>query len=187
MRVTAYFLFAFLGLTAITTQANAYWTSDIGDAGKASHASKHSRGVQVAHYAKAHRRGYTGVRWAGLSPSCRQAASQGGPCGCVAAEKLLGTSAHVVNGVNVWLANGWLAFPRMSPAPGTAAVWPGRHVEAVVAVNGDGTVTTDGPYGMRRVRTAGLIFVDPRGITINRRYAAVAHRPRWRHRHYAGA
>jgi hypothetical protein len=94
-----------------------------------------------------------------LSALCRQAASLGGPCGCVASEQLFGHSDR-----GLWAVSSWLAkFPRTSPAPGTAAVWPGRHVEAVVGVNGDGTVTTNGPYGVRRVSQRGLVFVDPGG------------------------
>ena len=177
-------ILAILGLTAFTLPAQAYWTSDLA-IGQAAHASKQHWGTHTANYARTHRMRYAGYG-NGLSQACRQAASMGGPCGCVAAEKLLGTSAHVVNGVNVWLANGWLAFPRTSPAPGTAAVWPGRHVEAVVAVNGDGTVTTDGPYGTRRVRIGSVVFVDPHGAA-RTRYAAVSYRHRYRHRHYAGA
>ena len=97
-----------------------------------------------------------------LSPSCRIARSQGGPCGCVAEEKIFGTSAHVLNGLNLWMARTWLAFPRATPAPGMAAVWGTHHVEAVVAVNGN-TVTTDGPYGRRNVSLAAVRIVDPHG------------------------
>lgn len=107
-------------------------------------------------------RGYSVASSGGLSGPCREAARLGGPCGCHTAETLLGTSAHVYHGINVWLANGWLAFQRVAPAPGTAAVWPGRHVAPVVAVNGDGTVTVEDYFGTRTVRMAGLIFVDPR-------------------------
>ena len=162
-------IFAIFGLLAISTSANAYWTSEVGNT-RPVHAVKQHWGHSVPRYAVAHERRFVG-HLGSLSYACRIAASMGGPCGCVAAEKLLGTSAHVVNGINVWQANGWLAFPRTAPAPGTAAVWPGRHVEAVIAVHGD-TVTVDGPYGIRQVRTRGLIFVDPHAV---------------RHKHYAGA
>jgi len=73
----------------------------------------------------------------------------------------LGTSAHVYHGINVWLANGWLAFRHVAPAPGMAAVWPGRHVAPIVAVDGN-TVTVADYFGTRTVRMAGLVFVDPR-------------------------
>jgi hypothetical protein len=112
----------------------------------------------------------------------------GGPCGCVASEKLFGHSVR-----ELWLARNWLQFPRASPGPGTAAVWPGRrHVEAVVASNGDGTVTTDGPYGTRRVSLRSVVIVDPHGSAVAGRgegHPARHHHAyawhRWRHRHYA--
>jgi hypothetical protein len=144
------------------------------------------RGRHVAHV--------VGIRTSGSLPGpCYLARRQGGPCGCVAEGIIFGRYDHVLNGMNLWLANAWLGFPRATPGPGTAAVWPGRHVEAVVANNGDGTVTTSGPYGQRRVRISSVVFVDPHGgyaghREARRRYAANAHRGwrRWR-RHYAGA
>lgn len=107
-----------------------------------------------------HVRVYTALR-ASLPAPCRVAASMGGPCGCWAAYVLLGRLEHVWRGINLWLADDWLRFPRVSPAPGTAAVWPHRHVAPVVAVNGDGTVTVRDSWATHRVRTAGLIFVQP--------------------------
>lgn len=97
-----------------------------------------------------------------LSAPCREAAREGGPCGCHTAEILLHTSEHVYHGINVWLANGWLAFRHVAAAPGTAAVWVNRHVAPVVAVDYQGgTVTVADYYGTHTAQMAGLIFVDP--------------------------
>lgn len=90
----------------------------------------------------------------------------GGPCGCWAAYTLLGKLDHVWRGINLWLADDWLKFPRTAPAPGTAAVWPHRHVAPVVAVNHDGTVTVKDSWAVHKVRMAGLIFVSPPGVEI---------------------
>jgi hypothetical protein len=96
-----------------------------------------------------------------LPGPCRTAASMGGPCGCWAAYTLLGRLDHVWRGINLWLANDWLRFPHVAAAPGTAAVWPGRHVAPVVGVNGDGTVTVRDSWATHKVRMAGLVFVQP--------------------------
>jgi len=96
-----------------------------------------------------------------LPGPCRTAAAMGGPCGCWAAYTLLGRLDHVWRGINLWLANDWLRFPHVEPAAGTAAVWPGRHVAPVVAVNRDGTVTIRDSWATHRVRMAGLVFVQP--------------------------
>lgn len=97
-----------------------------------------------------------------LPGPCRVAASMGGPCGCWAGYILLGRLDHVWKGVNLWLANDWLRFPRAQAAPGTAAVWPGRHVAPVVAgPHPDGTVTVRDSWAVHRVRMAGLVFVQP--------------------------
>jgi hypothetical protein len=93
----------------------------------------------------------------------------GGPCGCWAEYVLLGRLDHVWRGINMWLANDWLRFPRAAPAPGTAAVWPHRHVAPVVAVHNDRTgravaITTRESWGMRRVNLSGLIIVQPPGL-----------------------
>jgi hypothetical protein len=95
----------------------------------------------------------------GLSASCASAARQGGPCGCVVAERL--GLARNFRGHNLWLANDWLRFPRTVPHVGAVAVWPGRHVEIVTAVNG-GTVSTSGSVGFHSVPVSRLVFVDPR-------------------------
>ena len=94
-----------------------------------------------------------------LSPSCRQAAALGGPCGCWASEHFFGRSIRALWPVSAWLA----LFERTSPRPGVAAIWPGRHVAPVVAASGDGTVTVADSWGTHRVSTRGLIFVDPYG------------------------
>ena len=48
-------------------------------------------------------------------------------------------------------------------APGMAAIWPGRHVEIITAVHGDGTVSTTGSVGFSRVNVARLVVVNPHG------------------------
>jgi hypothetical protein len=101
-----------------------------------------------------------------LPAPCRVAASMGGPCGCWAAHILLDRVDHVWRGINLWLANDWLRFPHVAAAPGTAAVWPRRHVAPVVAVHNDRTgrpvaITTRESWGMRRVSLAGLVIVQP--------------------------
>jgi hypothetical protein len=102
------------------------------------------------------------IAFGGLSAPCREARREGGPCGCNTGERLLNTSAHIYHGINIWLADGWLAFRRTAAAPGMAAIWPHRHVAPIVAVNGDGTITVADYFGEHRVRMAGLVFVDPR-------------------------
>jgi hypothetical protein len=172
------------------TPAHAYpgsWTPQFPlETGYSSHTPRDrhfTRHRHIAHQRARHRHyGYSG----GLSGACQSARRQGGPCGCVAQEKIFGLSARLLNGINLWLARSWLGFPRTSPAAGMAAVWPGRHVEAVASVNGDGTVTTDGPYGLRRVRIGSVVFVNPHGSYAgyregHRRYV-YRHR---RYRHYA--
>lgn len=107
-----------------------------------------------------------GMATIGLSAECRKAAAQGGPCGCVAAENfglplLLKIGKRMVN---LKLAREWAVFPRTSPGPGAAAIWPWHHVEKVIAGSPDGPVTTVGPYGVRHMtagQAARLIFVQP--------------------------
>lgn len=99
-----------------------------------------------------------------LPSPCRTAASMGGPCGCWTDNVLevSGTLAHVWRGINLWLANDWLRFPHVPAEQATAAVWPGRHVAPIVAGSyRDGSVIVRDYWGTHRVRTAGLIFVDP--------------------------
>ena len=79
------------------------------------------------------------------------------PCGCTASMLEFG---KVIPGLPA--VSQWLRFPRTSPHIDAAAIWPGRHVEIVSAVNGDNTVDTKGSVGWRHVSVARLIFVDPR-------------------------
>lgn len=105
--------------------------------------------------------------YTGLSGPCQQAAHLGGPCGCVASEKIFG---HSVRGL--WSVAAWSQFPRTSPAPGMAAIWPGRHVEIVTVVNNGTVITSSG----RHTSVARLVFVDPHG----------GHAPQEKPVHYAG-
>jgi hypothetical protein len=116
----------------------------------------------IVHHWSHHVRHVVAVDRSSLPGPCRVAASEGGPCGCWAAYTLLGVLDHVWHHVNVWLANDWLKFPHVAAAPGTAAVWPGRHVAPVIAVHNDGTVTVKDSWNFHhRVRMAGLVFVQP--------------------------
>lgn len=111
-----------------------------------------------------HRRSYARSALAlGDKPPCFwKAASMGGPCGCWAEWHFLHIADHVWRGINMWLADDWLRFPRAIPAPGTAAVWPHRHVAPVIAgPHPDGTVTVKDSWATHRVRMAGLVFVQP--------------------------
>ena len=116
-----------------------------------------STAAQARHHHYRHHHHYA-HHWAyhGLSGACRRAAAMGGPCGCMAAEILFGRPDR-----NLWTVSAWMRFPRSAPGPGKAAVWPHRHVEAIVANNGNGTLTTNGPYGIRTVRLASVVVVDP--------------------------
>ncbi len=136
------------------------------------HLRRHYRHYAARHYAyRRHRRVFSSR---GTLPApCRVAASMGGPCGCWAAYTLLGRLDHVWHGVNLWLADDWLRFPRAAPAPGTAVVWPHRHVAPVVQVHNDRTgkavaVTTRESWGLRRVSLAGLVVVQPPGKSPSR-------------------
>ena len=81
-----------------------------------------------------------------LSAPCRLAAALGGPCGCFASEFFFGKSVR-----RLWLADAWLAFPHVRPAPGTAAIWVHRHVAPVVATAADGTITVHDSWATHRV------------------------------------
>ena len=104
----------------------------------------------------------------GLSSACSSAARQGGPCGCMSEEHFFGTSVHVLNGNNLWLAATWAqVFPHVSAAPGTAAVFRGGrrgyyHVAPVVAVDGS-RITISDAYGTRSVSASNVTFVQPDG------------------------
>ena len=90
-------------------------------------------------------------------------------CGCTASVILFG---RVLPGLPA--VSEWLRFPRTSPHENAAAIWPGRHVEIVSAVNGDGTVDTKGSVGWRHVSVARLIFVEPRSYAIHPKYYSYA-------------
>jgi hypothetical protein len=130
---------------------------------------RHASYVHIRRHWSRHVRHYRSRRSAGLPGPCQVAASMGGPCGCWAEYVLLGRLDHVWRGINMWLANDWLRFPRAEPSPGTAVVWPGRHVAPVVAVHNDRTgravaVTTRESWGTRRVSLSGLVTVQPLGL-----------------------
>lgn len=130
---------------------------------------KYAKHLAWRHYRHVNRR----VTYRGNLPApCRVAASMGGPCGCWAAYVLLGRLDHVWRGVNLWLANDWLRFPHVAAAPGTAAVWPHRHVAPVVAVKGNTVIVRDS-WAVHPVRMAGLVFVQP-PVNSNRRTYKVA-------------
>ena len=93
-----------------------------------------------------------------ISGECWTAARLGGPCGCEAA-KIVGRGGDR----SLWAVSSWYRFPRAQAAPGMAAIWPGRHVEIITAVHGDGTVSTTGSVGFSRVNVARLVVVNPHG------------------------
>lgn len=210
-------ILSILAALALTTQANAYPGQYGPEATPDWQATPYSRvnpwnrdfprHYAKAHHGRAHARHEPGYRQhakalhaprpldirspaqvAGLPGPCYLARRQGGSCGCVAMGHIFGRYDHVLNGMNLWLARTWLGFPRSSPKPGTAAVWGTHHVEAVVADNGDGTITTSGPYGNRRVKIASVAIVDPRGGYVGHRegHSRYAYR-HWQHRRYARA
>ena len=184
MRVTATaILFALLGLTAFTTNANAYWTSDIGNTRPAravNHAGWHSATPRAGTHERrfvGHIGGYT----------CEWAQAVGKFCGCYAAHSL-GIPVDregVYRGINLKRADEWVAFERVAPERANAVIWPGRHVARLLHAGG-GMMTTDESWGIRTQRiTNGLIFVNTNG-GIN--YSAGTVRPHaQRHKRYAGA
>jgi hypothetical protein len=140
---------------------------------------------------------FAGSWGGGLSGQCRIARSLGGPCGCFASELLCGHSVR-----ELWLANNWLGFPRVSPSAANAAVWPGRHVAAVVPGSySNGSITVRDSWRTHRVSTAGLVFVAAScsGVSSRleglrhaqhasrhrRHWAVYRHHRYWGHRHYA--
>jgi hypothetical protein len=111
-----------------------------------------------------------------LPAPCYAALSHGSygrltPCGCWTQGYVFGRYDRwmVVAGkrVNLWIADNWAhVFPRTRAHRGAVAVWPGRHVAPVVGdpeiVRGVEYVEVADSWRTHRVRTAGLIFVDPR-------------------------
>jgi hypothetical protein len=113
------------------------------------------------HYAHRHHYRHAIRREANFPRCFYEAASLGGPCGCWAEWTLLGLVDHMRGGINWWLASDWLRLPHVAPAPGTAAV-SRHHVAPVIAgPHPDGTVTVRDSWATHRVRTAGLVFVQP--------------------------
>lgn len=118
-------------------------------------ASRHWR------YTHRHYRRYMHIARAS-APCYYQAASMGGPCGCVAAWKILRVADHVWHGRNLWLAWDWAQFRRAEPGPGTAAVWKNHsHVAAVKFATKD-TIIVDDYWGVHPVSRSAVIIVDPR-------------------------
>jgi hypothetical protein len=82
-------------------------------------------------------------------------------CGCGAAREL-GLSDQ-----SLWAVKTWYKFPRAAAAPGMALLWGERHVAAIRAVHGDGTVTVydansgGGLTRVHRISLNGLVVVDP--------------------------
>jgi hypothetical protein len=176
---------------ALTTQANAYgpWMGpDMASERSYSPYGAHRdwEGKSHRHHAKAQQRPrhwrYGAIRRVHVAHSrhggsipgpCYVAARMGGPCGCTAESIIFGTTAHVLNGLNLWLARTWHVFETASPAPGMAAIWGNRHVEAIVSNVHGGYFTTSGPYGRREVRVGSVRVINPHGYAARRRYARI--------------
>jgi hypothetical protein len=158
---------AIFGLMAITTNANAFWTSEIGNT-RVYHASKRHWDRPASYEAKAHPRRFAGHYGGSVSGVCWQAARLGGPCGCEASRIAFGEPIR-----DLWLVSNWFRFPRTSAHVGAAAIWGRHHVEIVVAVNGDGTVDTRGSVGFSHVPIYRLTFVEPSGARVHKRYAGI--------------
>jgi hypothetical protein len=125
---------------------------------------KYGRHLAMRHYYRHHHFHHTHLvsHSAALPGPCRVAASMGGPCGCWAAYTLLGRLDHVWRGINLWLADDWMKFPRAPPEEALAAVWPHHHVAPIVpGTYKDGTIVVRDSWKTHRVRTAGLVFVRP--------------------------
>jgi hypothetical protein len=82
-------------------------------------------------------------------------------CGCGAAREL------GLSDPSLWAVKTWYKFPRAAAAPGMALLWGERHVAAIRAVHGDGTVTVydansgGGLTRVHRIPLNGLVVVDP--------------------------
>ena len=145
----------------VTAQAKGHYVHT----GRA-HSFVSHRTVHVAHFRVAHH-GRSYGHYGALAGPCYLAAHEGGPCGCHAEGYFFGRYDHVLNiggrMVNLWKADTWWqVFPRTTAHVGAAAVWPGRHVAPVVDVPKAGYVTVADSWGTHTVKTAGLVFVDPR-------------------------
>lgn len=143
-------LLALLGLFFCVAPAKAYWVDDVARAPQ-HHATY--RGEHVYRIAR--------VREGGMT--CAQAIMIGKGCGCRAAA-FFGIPLDrlgIYRGMNLKRADEWAGFLQVAPAPHTAAIWPGRHVAAVIAVDYVKR-TFDTADGMRSIPIAGHRFVDPR-------------------------
>lgn len=157
-------IFALLGLTALTTDAHAYWTSEV-SAGKAAHSANQYWDRPVTYQTNSYQRRSIGRAGGGhVSGICWTAARMGGPCGCEASRIAFGQPIR-----DLWLVSNWFRFPRTSAHVGAAAIWGRHHVEIVIAVNNDGTVDTAGSVGFSHVPIRRLTFVEP---SIARRHYA---------------
>jgi hypothetical protein len=122
--------------------------------------------------------------------NCVLAAAQGGPCGCVVAN-MLGLPRDYKD-LNLWLADDWQhAGPRTVPHLGAVAIWPGRHVELVSAVNPDGSISTRGSVGFSHIDPSHLVFIELRGRYptadgIAWQNSGFSHRTASRARYFAG-
>jgi hypothetical protein len=184
MRVTATaILFALLGLTALTTNANAYWTSDIGNT-RPAHAVKQHWEHSAAQYATAHERRF--VWHSGGGYTCEWARSVGLYCGCYAAHSLgIPVDQYgVYNGINLKRADAWAAFPHVPLDQANAVIWPGRHVAHLLSHSGK-NLTIDDNIGVRTVPIQrGMIFVSANGGI---KYSDGTRSHAARRKHYAGA
>jgi hypothetical protein len=88
-------------------------------------------------------------------------------CGCGTALELLGVAVR-----KLWWVPNWYAFPKVSPAAGTAAIFGTHHVAAVRQVDGDRVLLYDpnSGGGLTRVHWIPIsrvtAFVDPRGARL---------------------
>lgn len=136
------------------------------------HVKKHWRRVVKRHRNRAPLQG--DLRRDAVAADCMGTARrQGGPCGCFAEHNFFETTARLWRGWNLWLADEWRrAFPVVEAAAGTAAVWPGRHVAKVLAVDG-GRVKVHDSWAIHWVSRRGLVFVQPPGKKLDLvRYAS---------------
>lgn len=146
-----------LALCAFAQPAAAGWVSEFGKGQGGYKAGYHTRAVANAADRPASR--LVARNDANNRESYASCAKFGRlQCGCTASMIAFGQVLTGLPAVSQWLAQ----FSRTTPHIGAAAIWPGRHVEIVAAVNGDGTVDTRGSVGWSHVPVATLIFVDPR-------------------------
>jgi hypothetical protein len=93
--------------------------------------------------------------------------------------------------INDILFDGITAGPRTVPHLGAVAIWPGRHVELVSAVNPDGSISTRGSVGFSHIDPSHLVFIELRGRYptadgIAWQNSGFSHRTASRARYFAG-